>query len=172
MGVNGHNWLPDEIDTLRKMHAEQRSAQAIGRALGRPRSSVLSKLKRLGLAKSEQQARLDESNRHAGQRARMALEKSADKPAPARQLQMASKPPIPFTSPHARLGGVPLMSLHKHGCRFGVSPHGEVDHLFCNVITLEGSKYCEEHEAICRTGHRQVFKFDRRLDMSVKRVRI
>ena len=172
MGVNGHNWQPDEIETLKKMHIEQRSAQAIGRALGRPRSSVLSKLKRLGLAKTEQQARLDESNRHAGQRARMALEKSAEQPIQRRPLQMASKPPIPFQSPHARLGGVSLMNLHKHGCRFGVSPHGETEHLFCNAVSLEGSKYCEEHEAICRTGHRQVFKFDRRLDMSIKRVRI
>lgn len=46
-------WTPEQVETLRDMWLDEKSAGQIAKAIGRSRNSVLGKVNRLGLARKE-----------------------------------------------------------------------------------------------------------------------
>lgn len=129
-------WSNHDVATLRRMWADKRTMSDIGDAVGRDRSAVGGKIRRLGLTRRGPSA--------------------AEVPAHRYGLRLWRPPPKTRQPRAARreAGGVPLMDLSADGCRWPVGEDARGSYLFCDAAVLKGSSYCPGHAKMSHPSHR------------------
>lgn len=124
-----NSWTMEQLDTLRKMWAEGRTAREIGAVLKRNRNSILGKAHRLGLPKHDGANTPRKPDVRVG-RVRT-FPKQKHKRLPPMHLQIVTAPDT-----------VPVPLNDRTGCCYPTTAEGP--HLFCNAPKSTGD-YCEFH---------------------------
>jgi GcrA cell cycle regulator len=131
-------WTDEDIDLLKRLWAEGRTAEAIAARLGGvTRSAVLGKIFRLRLG--------------PGPAGKAAKPKSAAKPAAksgtiARRRGGPERQPAP--APKPKIGHLSLFDLTNTTCRWPYRRPGTERYFFCGVAEAdleEGKPYCDHH---------------------------
>lgn len=136
-------WTDDRVAELKALWIEGLTASQIANKMGvASRSAVIGKAHRLRLA-----SRTDNTWRRPHERE---VKSKKRKPALAARIQIAHRvrwpiaPPAPIESP-IQAGGVSLLDLEQHQCRYAVTPDFATSHRFCGCKTVPGLSYCEGH---------------------------
>jgi hypothetical protein len=133
-------WTDDVSNIAQSMWQDGYSATIIASVIGKSRSSVVSRMKRLGVVRAEGLPVLGADRIPAKTISRNGL---PPRPAPAPRPVKPSRPAtVPSQSP------VMLADLLKHHCRAipgEVLPNGLT--LYCGDPKAEGSSYCPFHHA-------------------------
>lgn len=125
-------WSPKDIELASKMWVDGQSGTLIGLAIGKTRSSVVGKMKRLGL------------DRPAG----VVLHAMARPPGVSRSAIYRRRAAVPEPAPSAPPSQHPvnLMELEQWHCRAILN---EPDHddpaMYCGDPKADGSSYCPFH---------------------------
>ena len=130
-------------DTVRRMWAEGASLSEIGAVLGRTRSSVAGRVRRLGLPKKGAS-----HNRHAASvKAAQARwgEPRIKKPFSFKQAKPKERKPPMLLRVVSVPDSKPVPLQERTGCCYPTTT--ESPHLFCNERT-EGGSYCNFHRAV------------------------
>lgn len=156
-GENGRKtmeWTEDLIEIVRKLKAEGRSSSQIADVIGCSRNAVIGQCTRRGIP----------TLRKSGDNARERRRKPYKLPAPAptyfnfssplghfitRPADPAVKPePVPPVEPDtAPAGGVALLDLTPHQCRWPIGPLMKPSDRFCGAQKDGESSYCRKHHA-------------------------
>ena len=135
-------WPPAAVAILRQMWADGEAASAIAERLGRglTRCSVLGKVHRLGLSRSESRTRIAGPKISAAERKRRYR---AKKRAEAQKPMFAPRPP-PEPAPVAiEPRHLSFAELEPAYCRY---PYGDgPEFSFCGLKKADGSSYCGYH---------------------------
>lgn len=134
------DWDQQQIETLKALWPNYSSHQ-IARMMSRGRSSICGKVRRL-VALGELQPKIDDAEiqrRATAKERRLIVSASAQDAARQKQGDAAIA------------GGVPMIALGYHHCRFPLWPHietGAPDFLHCGHAKVVGP-YCVEHHRLC-----------------------
>lgn len=161
-GTAGHQtqrlWTDDEIATLRRMHAEGKSASVIGRVVGRPKNSVISKIHHLGIQRSgdgrgmpgqPKPATVAKAKTRAvdpGQFRQLHGGSPGFDPNSAEAKAIAKRESDPIWHPIHGTTPVPLVDHREGQCRWVVGPV-----LYC------GQPCAEDRKDFCPTHHRVAY---------------
>ena len=157
-------WTEERIDQLKALVADRLSASQIAEQLGSglSRNAVIGKAHRMGLCLRTPAECLAYPRVSLAKPAKLAkppqrmMAKLRPRPARTplwvsrREAAAKSEPkplprsPIPGTPLH-----LPLLALKAHHCRW---PYGDGPFTFCGCTHIEGSPYCESHDADAYTG--------------------
>jgi GcrA cell cycle regulator len=151
-------WPSAEVDALKAMYRRGETASQIAKALfaqfrtSRSRNSVIGKIHRLiDAGELEKLVRLAPNTSISPAR-------KPDKPLPRQIVPKPPKPELkvverpsapeplaPFLPPDpvGDRPGVRLEDLGPRQCRYAVTPHMALEHLFCGAPTEPGRSYCE-----------------------------
>lgn len=118
-------WPADHLELARAMWADGRRVREIAQAVGRSRSSVIGKMRRVGAARHPE-AKVHRSEVGMGSPSVALLRSKAWRA-------------LPGTSP------VPLVDLERGMCRW---PIGDKPVLFCGCATKDEATYCPTHHVM------------------------
>lgn len=160
------NWTSDEDDSLRRFIKEGRASPEIATTLGRSRSAVVGRAKRLGLVfmtqtgmrrrevkeQRESSAPRVPPTKHqplGGNRFKKLREKATDaEPAPKELPRWTAH----ADAPEPR--NLSLVDLEWLDCRWPVNnPERGQEHLFCGHKRASGSSYCAHHRLVSAGRH-------------------
>lgn len=148
-------WTDQEDTDLRQMAADGMPASAIAIKMGRGRSSVCGRGRRLGLTFGGGTIR---ARRRAPTEASTALP-SSEATRPTKRTQ----PPLDEAG--GPIGGVLFLDARLHQCRWPISEVKPVTAFrVCGCPALDGSSYCLHHERMSRqpTPQRRRITWDQR----------
>lgn len=136
----GRAWTQEQTDLALKLYADGMSMSDIGLQVGKTRSAVGGRLRRVGTG--------------ALKRAPVAPKtQKAEKPAPRPKLiRVAPRPVVPemprLSPPDLPTGAVELMQLRDHHCRFPLWSLPNETKFFCGEDN-GGRTYCPVHFKLC-----------------------
>jgi GcrA cell cycle regulator len=146
------SWTNHQVERLKALWAEGKSASIVGELLGKTRSAICGKAFRLGLAKRETM-RGERLRRTTDVLSRPLKRKQVSQP-DGLTLPSGSPRPEPCPSVPGALPCTPLKSideLRPWSCRYPMGDSTKpFEQIFCGRQTCDGSSYCSSHDAICK----------------------
>lgn len=133
---NNGVWTPERVDRLRQLYAQNWSARLIADEIGGSltRSSVMGKIKRLGLSRK---------GGVVGRDGRVTLGGGQQMRPKVVAPRLVEVDPV----------GVPLLDLQPGQCRF---PYGNGPFTFCGCQALKDQSYCASHYELTHMSARYV----------------
>lgn len=131
MPVIDPRWTTQQIDKAKELWLSGNTATQVSQVVGKTRSAVVGKMKRLGLLKRDT---------------------AVPAPIPVRKLKVPQPPtPLPPVTPPATssLNPVPLAKLKPQHCRAILGDVGADGFaIYCGDPKAEGSSYCAFHHGL------------------------
>lgn len=141
-----NNWTSEEDATLRADWPKS-TAEAIGIKLGRSKTGVWARVRRLKLKSPKESA----IHINSFKELRGIPKKPNREPRRSEAYQFFGEPKT-------------LLDLPHHSCHFPV----EGTNLFCGADSYPGKPYCEKHALICGQAYNTKFKIDKLIARELK----
>lgn len=139
-------WAETDDAALRKMAIDNATAEKIGRVLGKSRSAVAGRARRIGVhLKGHLYQRMSETPTKIHTHSWSPNEVVTPVKRAIRVAQARAR--VAALEPASRSGGMTMMELRAHHCRWPIGDPRDPNFSFCGELRADEGPYCTEHRA-------------------------